>query len=415
MSSNKKSNITSWHGRRDPITEERPTTYTVGSRSDSPVYTSKDDARKAKRELELDPYRSSPLPDVFKTSTGETPIMKEIMPELEKRNEGWGEKRSKPSELLDETKKGGRNTKKTKTKKRRKPTKSAKSAKSKKSKKSKKSRKKRKMRKMRKTVKRRYGGRMPVNNQSTHGDDESMYNVNNNDEPEEVPNTMANSNEWNIIRTVIFNEAINADPLGSVGLDVEVVSSEDYMEQRMQEYLYEGATQQEQLSQDDNVVGVDILFNYFIHIAPYAPVNVFSAIIAILNNERVSSILANTYPGRTEGVSYLEEIYQYLTSQGFYIGSNVSGGRFDLRTAITTLGGPEDMLMKANQISNSWTTLSTDDFHLTVISASAMPFYNQYAAVIHQSLEAAVDDSLEAFESDSGDESTSTVDTLVDD
>ena len=135
MSSNKKGNIpmsksdsdlvtTSWHGRWDPVTRERPTTYTLGTRTNSPVFTSIDDARKAKRELQLDPYRNSPLPDVFKTSRGETPTMEEIMPELKKRNEGWGEQRTKH-------KKGGRNTK---TKKLRKIKKSRRTKKSRKSK-----------------------------------------------------------------------------------------------------------------------------------------------------------------------------------------------------------------------------------------------------------------------------------------
>ena len=147
MSSNKKkiapinnSNpdiVTTWHGRISPTTGERPVAYTMGSRSDSPMFTSIDDLRKAKRELRLDPHRGSPLPDIFKTPRGETPTMDEVMPRLEEMKQGWGEKRSKSPrnerQEASKPKKGGRVSRK-----------------SKKSKKSKKSRKKRRSKRTKK-------------------------------------------------------------------------------------------------------------------------------------------------------------------------------------------------------------------------------------------------------------------------
>jgi len=146
--------VTALHGRLSPITGERETTWSLGSRSDSPVFTSIDALNKAKRDLELDPYPNSPLPDVF---SGENPTMDEVMPKLKERKEGWGEKRSKRSKLLDEIKKGGRNTKKTKIRKSRKTKKSRKSKKTRKSRKSKKNKKNRKARKTKK-IRKRYGG-----------------------------------------------------------------------------------------------------------------------------------------------------------------------------------------------------------------------------------------------------------------
>lgn len=150
MSSNKKSNIpmnksdpelvTTWHGRLSPTTRERPVTYTLGTRSNSPMFTSIDDLRKAKREIRLDPHSDSPLPDIFKTPRGETPTMDEIMPKLEEMKQGWGEKRSKSprndGQKTSKSNKGGRVTKK--NKKRRKSTKSKKSRKKRKYKKTKK-------------------------------------------------------------------------------------------------------------------------------------------------------------------------------------------------------------------------------------------------------------------------------------
>ena len=92
MSSNKKKSsiamnnsdpelVTTWHGRISPITKERPVTYTIGSRSNSPMFTSIDDVRKAKREIRLDPHRGSPLPDIFKTPRGETPTWMKLCPD----------------------------------------------------------------------------------------------------------------------------------------------------------------------------------------------------------------------------------------------------------------------------------------------------------------------------------------------
>ena len=154
---------TTWHGRLNPITGKRPVTYTIGSRSDSPLFSSIDDLKREKRNRRVDPHRDSPIPDIFKTSSGETPTMDEVMPELKKRNEGWGEKREKPSKLLYETideieiKKGGRNTKKTKIRKSRRTKKSRKTKKTRKSRKSKKIKKNRKARKTKK-IRKRYGG-----------------------------------------------------------------------------------------------------------------------------------------------------------------------------------------------------------------------------------------------------------------
>ena len=158
MSTNKRSNtpvddpdpelVTTRHGRISPITGERPVSYTLGTRSDSPMFTSIDDLRKAKRERRLDPHSSSPLPNIFETPRGQTPTMDEIMPKLQEMKEGWGEKRSifkkggrimmmKPPVFLRNT----QTNYKRKTKK---------SRKSKKSKKSKKSRKKRAFKKTKK-------------------------------------------------------------------------------------------------------------------------------------------------------------------------------------------------------------------------------------------------------------------------
>ena len=135
--------VTTWHGRLSPITRERPVTYTLGTRSNSPMFTSIDDLRKAKREIRLDPHSDSPLPDIFKTPRGETPTMDEIMPKLEEMKQGWGEKRSKsPGNERQEAskpKKGGRVSRK--TKKRRKSKKSMKSKKSKKKRRSKRTKK----------------------------------------------------------------------------------------------------------------------------------------------------------------------------------------------------------------------------------------------------------------------------------
>ena len=61
---------TAWHGRLSPITGKRETTYTLGSRSDSPVFRSLDEWKRAKRNRKVDPHRDSPIPDIFKTSSG---------------------------------------------------------------------------------------------------------------------------------------------------------------------------------------------------------------------------------------------------------------------------------------------------------------------------------------------------------
>lgn len=86
--------VTTWHGRISPTTGRRPVTYQLGKRADSPMFTSLDDLRKKKREIKLDPYRDSPLPNIFDAPRSKTPTMSEIMPKLQDMKEGWGEKRS---------------------------------------------------------------------------------------------------------------------------------------------------------------------------------------------------------------------------------------------------------------------------------------------------------------------------------
>jgi hypothetical protein len=86
--------VTTWHGQINPVTGKRPVTYQLGTRADSPMFTSLDDLRKKKREIKIDPYRDSPLPNIFDTPRSKTPTMDEIMPKLQNMKEGWGENRS---------------------------------------------------------------------------------------------------------------------------------------------------------------------------------------------------------------------------------------------------------------------------------------------------------------------------------
>ena len=87
--------IVSWTGRTSPVTGERPPRqFTIGDRSASPMFASIADAQKAKREIRLDPYRKSPIPDMMKGHK-KVPAMKDIMPDLKKmKKDGtWGGKR----------------------------------------------------------------------------------------------------------------------------------------------------------------------------------------------------------------------------------------------------------------------------------------------------------------------------------
>lgn len=94
---------TTWHGRQNNVTGETPVHYTLGRPDMSPIFTNIDDVNKKKRNIKLDPYRDSPLPDIFKEARNVTPTMDEIMPTLQQKKEGWGEKKSKQSKQ----KKGG--------------------------------------------------------------------------------------------------------------------------------------------------------------------------------------------------------------------------------------------------------------------------------------------------------------------
>ena len=59
--------IVSWTGRRDPISGKRDKTFTV----DQNKFTNIEDARKAKRQANLDPFKDTPLPNIYK---GPVPI-----------------------------------------------------------------------------------------------------------------------------------------------------------------------------------------------------------------------------------------------------------------------------------------------------------------------------------------------------
>lgn len=82
--------IVSWTGRRDPISGKRDKTFTI----DQNKFANIEDARKAKRQANLDPFKDTPLPNIYK---GPVPIMETIIQDLQKKNEGWGEQKKKTS------------------------------------------------------------------------------------------------------------------------------------------------------------------------------------------------------------------------------------------------------------------------------------------------------------------------------
>lgn len=85
---NKPTEIVTWTGRRSPTTGKRKTTYTVNNQRFSNI----EDARKAKRSTNLDPYANKPLPNIFE---GPVPTMDKIMPALKRKKERWGGKSHK--------------------------------------------------------------------------------------------------------------------------------------------------------------------------------------------------------------------------------------------------------------------------------------------------------------------------------
>lgn len=85
---NKPTEIVSWTGRLDPVSGTRKTIYTVGKERFSNI----EDARKAKRSANLDLYPNKPLPNIFE---GPVPTMQTVLPELQKKQEGWRQQKNK--------------------------------------------------------------------------------------------------------------------------------------------------------------------------------------------------------------------------------------------------------------------------------------------------------------------------------
>ena len=87
LSMNKPTEIVSWTGRLDPVSGTRKTIYTV----DKERFSNIEDARKAKRRANLDLYPNKPLPNIFE---GPVPIMQTVLPELQKKQEGWRQQKN---------------------------------------------------------------------------------------------------------------------------------------------------------------------------------------------------------------------------------------------------------------------------------------------------------------------------------